>query len=56
MSANERLRCLPSISDLLKQADDLIAQAGHNLVAQTLREVLAEARADILSGGNCPRP
>jgi L-seryl-tRNA(Ser) seleniumtransferase len=54
MSANERLRCLPSISDLLKQADDLIAQAGHDLVAQTLREVLAEARADILSGGQLP--
>ncbi len=54
MSANERLRCLPSVSELLKQAEDLIAQAGHDLVAQTLREVLAQTRADILSGAQPP--
>jgi len=54
MSVNERLRCLPSVSELLEQADALTAQAGRELVAQALRAALAQARTDVLSGAEPP--
>ncbi len=54
MSATERLRCLPSVSELLDQAGELVTLAGHDLAAQTLREALAQARTDILNGARPP--
>jgi L-seryl-tRNA(Ser) seleniumtransferase len=54
MSATERLRCLPSVSELLDQAGELVTLAGHDLAAQTLREALAQARTDILNGAQPP--
>jgi L-seryl-tRNA(Ser) seleniumtransferase len=54
MSATERLRCLPSVSELLDQAGELVTLAGHDLATQTLREALAQARTDILNGAQPP--
>jgi L-seryl-tRNA(Ser) seleniumtransferase len=50
----ERLRRLPSVSELLKQAGDLIAQAGYDLAKQALQEALTQARTDILDGAETP--
>ena len=49
---DERYRELTSIDDLLQQMGAELKRWGHGPVTSTLREIMAELRADISSGGS----
>jgi L-seryl-tRNA(Ser) seleniumtransferase len=53
MSADQ-LRQLPSVNDLLLQAQDLVAVEGHQRVVDALRQSLSAARASIRAGSPPP--
>ena len=54
MSTNNRLRQLPSVGDLLAQANGLVEAQGHLRVVQALREVLSRVRLAVRSGAPVP--
>jgi len=51
---NDRLRQLPSVGDLLAQANGLVEAQGHLRVVQALREVLSRVRLAVRSGAPMP--
>jgi L-seryl-tRNA(Ser) seleniumtransferase len=53
-ASTDRLRTLPSVSELLHVAQPLIDRYGHALTADALRDVLANARNAILDGRTPP--
>jgi L-seryl-tRNA(Ser) seleniumtransferase len=54
MSINDILRQLPSVSDLLEPAQDLIEREGRGRTVQALRDALDAARAAIKAGAPAP--
>ena len=50
------LRQLPSVNELLLQANSLIALEGHDRTVRALRIVLDNARSHIKTGGSLPTP
>jgi L-seryl-tRNA(Ser) seleniumtransferase len=54
MSINDILRQLPSVSDLLEPAQDLIEREGRVRTVQALRDALDAARAAIKAGAPAP--
>ncbi len=54
MSVNDRLRQLPSVNELLAQANGLVEAEGHLRVVHALREVLGQARLAIRGGAPAP--
>jgi L-seryl-tRNA(Ser) seleniumtransferase len=54
MSANDLLRQLPSVNELLAEANALVETEGHDRAVQALREALDEARDSIRSGATLP--
>lgn len=49
-----RLRQLPSVNELLQQADGLLASEGHVRTVQALRAALDAARAELKQGASLP--
>lgn len=54
MSLNDRLRQLPSVSELLTQANGLVEAEGHARAVHALREALERARQAIRDGAPLP--
>ncbi|WP_320447900.1 L-seryl-tRNA(Sec) selenium transferase [Candidatus Roseilinea sp. NK_OTU-006] len=54
MALNDKLRQLPSVSELLAQANGLVEAEGHARVVHALREVLDRARRAIHNGAPPP--
>ncbi|BCX05649.1 MAG: L-seryl-tRNA(Sec) selenium transferase [Candidatus Roseilinea sp.] len=54
MSVNDRLRQLPSVNELLAQANGLVEAEGHLRVVHALREALDRARQAIRNGAPLP--
>lgn len=54
MSLNDRLRQLPSVSELLAQANGLVEAEGHARVVHALREALNRARQAVRDGAPLP--
>jgi len=50
VSRDKRLRALPSIDSLLQQMDSELERWGHELLTDTLREILSGLRSEISSG------
>jgi L-seryl-tRNA(Ser) seleniumtransferase len=53
-SANAQLRQLPSVNDLLAEANGLVEREGHDRVVKALRAALDAARESIRNGGVSP--